>query len=98
MIWNDADVRQTYEALRMGGVSADEAVTEVARLVSRAMATSPKPPSYFVCFDKSAHFWEVCCWSAGNWVRPDGVAPQFSPSLVGPALPATPAREIIQKF
>lgn len=31
MIWNDADVRQTYEALRMRGVSADEAVNEIAR-------------------------------------------------------------------
>ena len=42
----------------------------------------PIERAYVVCFDHSTKFWEVCGWSSkeGRWVRPDGGAPQFSPS------------------
>jgi len=42
----------------------------------------PIERAYVVCFDHSTNFWEVCGWSSkeGRWVRPDGGAPQFSPS------------------
>src|SRR5438046_555471 len=42
----------------------------------------PIERAYVICFDHSTNFWEVCGWSSkeGRWVRPDGGAPQFSPS------------------
>src|SRR5438552_6742465 len=41
----------------------------------------PKERAHVVCFDASAKSWEVCFWSSeAGWVRPDGGAPQFSPS------------------
>ena len=42
----------------------------------------PREQTFVVCFDDTTKLWEVCCWSskAGRWARPDGGAPQFSPS------------------
>src|SRR5687767_11276815 len=71
---------KTYETLRMRGLSADQAKIEIAKTLGRD--PSPKDQAYAVCFDDSRTVWEVCCWSskARVWLRPDGGAPQFSPS------------------
>ena len=42
-IWNDPDVRQTFETLRMRGASSDEALREVARQVKGSGATDQLP-------------------------------------------------------
>ena len=53
MIWNDSDVRQIYEALRMRGASADDAVAEVARRVAQS-DDLPSGENHSPSFDASS--------------------------------------------
>src|SRR5256885_4674553 len=55
-------------------------VSEMGQTREASPANTERP--YVICFSKSSKFWDVCYRSsnAGDWLRPDGAAPQFSPS------------------
>ena len=56
MIWNDGDVRQLYEALRMRGASADDAIAEIARQRHRVSQVDdlPSVENYAPSLDNSS--------------------------------------------
>ena len=56
MIWNDGDLRQLYEALRMRGASADDAIAEIARQRHRLSQVDdlPSVENYAPSLDSSS--------------------------------------------